>query len=147
MDPARHSNFRIKARSGLLEANIQRIFEVATTIDLRTPTAARATPKEVPKDIVKGIRKPGTSHAAHATWTCARALINAGMSKAVISSTFAVIGQHFVRFFGLIKLFFGFGAIRITIGVILHGLAPIRLSDIVAGSIFLDSQKFVIVTF
>jgi hypothetical protein len=76
-----------------------------------------------------------------------RELIGAGMAELIVASPLLLIREDFVGFGGLLELLDGVGVARIAVGVILDRQLAIGRSDLLARSVALHSQDFVIVAF
>src|SRR5690606_32908897 len=109
--PAGHADFGVKALSGLLQRDFQRVFEVGATVYLRstaTATAAGGAAKNLAENVAERISKA----AAHTGATHARRVrIDPGVAIAIIRGTLLFIAQDFVGFLDFLEFFFGFFAV------------------------------------
>ena len=99
---------------GLFQIQLQGVAQV------RTPgvAATTAATKDVAEYIAEDIREAGTAASESAATGLA---VNAGVAELVVGSPLGRLCQYFVGFAGLLELVLGFGVVRVTVGVVLHG--------------------------
>ena len=95
--------------------DLRLFLDVARLGGLTAATATTAT-KNLAKNITKRIAKTSATRATHSSSIG----IDTRMSVAVIRSTLIFVRQNFISLFGLFEFLFGFLAVGIAIGVILH---------------------------
>lgn len=69
------------------------------------------------------------------------------MAVLVVALSFFGIGENFIGFGALFELCFGFLVVGVFIGMVLECLAAIGALDIVGGTVAVDAEYLVIVTF
>ena len=68
------------------------------------------------------------------------------MAEPVVGLTLARVGKHLVGLFDLLELFLRILAVRVAVGVKLHGELAVRLLDLVVRGVFRQAEHFVVVT-
>ena len=69
------------------------------------------------------------------------------MSELVVLCAFLGVGKDLIRLSALFELFFGGLVSRIFIGMILYGLFAEGLFYLRLGSVLVDTQHFIVITF
>ncbi|STR66343.1 Uncharacterised protein [Klebsiella michiganensis] len=113
------------AANGFFERQIHVIAQVrAARCALATASAAKDITENIAKDIaeIRAATKT-TAAAAHA------ALLKCGVTVLIVGCTLLGIGQDFIRFFDFFEFSFSLFITLVTVRVILHGQALIRLFD------------------
>ncbi len=125
----------------LFQRQLHGVTQVGATGRATTGTTT-ATAEDVTEYVTKHVGEVGTAaKATVATATLAR--VDTGMAVLVVTGTQVGIGQDLVGFLDLFELLFGCGITLITIRVILHGQALVRLLNLAIVGIFRHTQYFV----
>src|SRR5471030_504671 len=127
--------------NGLFQSQIHIVAQIRTPAGALTAT----TTEDVAKDVTKDVAEICTAATAIPTTAAHTALFKSSMTVLVVSGTFLRIGQNFVRFFDLFKFGFGIFITLVTVRVMLHRQAFIRLFDFALIGRFSNAQKLVII--
>src|SRR4030095_767119 len=74
-------------------------------------------------------------------------IVHAGVAKAIVKRAFLAIDQDRVGLCDFLEFFLGLGALRITVGMVLHGELAIGTFDFLLGRSANHSQHLVVITF
>ncbi len=124
-----------------LQIQLQGVAQVGATGVAATTTAAT---EDITENIAENIREAGTAASESAT---AGLAVHAGMAELVIGSPLGRLCQYFVGFAGLFELVLGFGVVRVTVGVVLHGELSVGSLDFLLVRIPGNPENLVIIAF